>query len=661
MSSSRSRGYAAYSEDYNEDANTTIPGTRQTANVAKQPLQSEVARPQFADQVRDEFSDSGYSSRTGATLGSGDSSWVSKPDSRSLKINTNVLRYDFGGPKSGEQTRILPKSPQMPRLSRTNSRTAKPPRQQEECRCQECAAKAYRSAKSPEKPRMQSQQPVRNPPPKAAEAPAAPLPTKPLPPNPIQNAPILQPTQGNPRATTSQYYRTARPMSFHAGTIPEAVPSFIPSAYLERPPSAYSSPATHQPSYSIPIVSYPTPAEQHIIPHLGSYSAIPPSYVAQQRPQPKQWVSEQARPSRHSLVYSASPIINRTPQSADGPSASPIKATHVPAIVQPAQAPPPRESRYSRDEDYYRMPPPPVPRKDESSSRQQRPTIRHAATTFIARPSIHRYRNEPVKAKASDLDNPQSPGKEVTQAYETTRRPSLHTRPSTASNKTSASSAHGIEQGLARLNIDNDSASAKQRRRMSLYGHESRQDLERSVEAYQASAGTGSPNVTTDALDLLRKTKSSNSSSRVSGGGRSSRAGSSVKSRSSTDRRGGSDVKSRNENDGLTMRFNAAHGVNVDFKGASMDGRTISVRQSKDGGEGEVEFSIGAKASNTDTKAKSRDKSRKRRSYVESSGREVEPAANSSRSRTAKIKEEIKARGRSVVGSKSRRSSRNRR
>ena len=619
MSRSHSRGHAAYFEEYNEDANTTIPGTRQTANVAKKRRQSVVVRPHLADQVRDEFSDSGYSSRTGATLGSGNSSWLSKPDSRSLKINTNVAGDINGGRRSAEQPRITPRSPQMPTLTRTNSRaTTKPVRQHE-----------------------------------------GPPPTKPLPPNPAHNAPILQPTQANPRAPTPQYYRTARPTSFHAGTIPEATISlYMPPAYIEQ--SAYSNPNIHQASYSIPIVSYPTPAQQHVVAHPGSYHTLSSPYLPQPRPQPKQWSSEQSRPPRQPLVYSTSPVIESTSEPIDPTPASPSRPTYRPAVAQHGQLPQARENRYSKDEDYYRMPPPPppVPKKDASAPPKQRPTIRHAATTSIARPATHQYRNESIKSKATDSINLHNPRKETTISNEARRRPSLHTRPSTASNNNSAFSTHALEQGIAGLSIDNNSTSTKQRRRMSFYGHESHQDLERSIEAYQASAGSGNLPMTADSLDLLRKTKSSNSSSRVSGGGRSSRAGSSVKSRSSTGRRGGSAVKSPNDNDGLTMRFNAAHEVNVDFKGASMEGRTISLRPSKDGGEGEMEFSIGAKASHTDSKAKSRDKSQKRRSYMETSGRELEPAGNSSRSRTAKLKDEIKARGRSVVGSKSRRSSR---
>ncbi len=58
---------AAYVEECNEDSQDAIPGTRQSANVARKRSQPEVRRR----ARRDEASDSGYSSHTVAT---GDSS-----------------------------------------------------------------------------------------------------------------------------------------------------------------------------------------------------------------------------------------------------------------------------------------------------------------------------------------------------------------------------------------------------------------------------------------------------------------------------------------------------------------------------------------------------------------------------------------------------------
>lgn len=181
-------------------------------------------------------------------------------------------------------------------------------------------------------------------------------------------------------------------------------------------------------------------------------------------------------------------------------------------------------------------------------------------------------------------------------------------------------------------------ASAKQRRRASYYGHETPHDLERDVEAYQAlKAAHLAPSpplqdFSSDALKLVRKKThhggSSDGGSRVSGEGRAgSREGSEVKPRSSTDRR--SEAKPRasatpggNENDGFTMRFNA--GVNVDFKGDGVEGRTISLRPSSET-EGGMELSIGARGRGGSGGNRGRDKSRRSASYLDG-GRELEYA-----------------------------------
>lgn len=650
MSMSPSRGHAAYIEDYNEDAHTTIPETRQTANVAKKRSRPEVAKPRVTDQVRDEFSDSGYSSRTGATLGSGDSSWLSKPGSATLKIDTDVIR-DWGGKNgSGFQHPSASASAQKPMLRRSDSKAKKPLETQEGCHYPESGAKAHKGTTSPDKSKRQSQQHVKQALPKAVEPPSRPPSARPFLPNPVQNAPVLQPAQVRPRTSTPQAYRTARPMSFHGGMRPEFTSPYVHPVYAEQSPPAYAMPAIHQAAYT-PMVSYSTSSSQSVAPYTMSYSTPQPPYAVQPSPLAPQWSAEQIKSRRRSFVHTTSPIVTSAPQQGYASATSPTKPMHHPVIAQYGPQSPSREKHYACDEDYYRMPPPPVPKTEARKPQSQRPIIRHAATTSATHATRY-HRSDPIQEKEVEPINSQPSRKERTKSYEASKRPKLCARPSLASSN-SASSTHDIEQAMANVKIDNNSASSKQKRRISIHGHESHKELERSVEAYQARMGSGGLPMTTESLNLIRKkTNGSNASSHVSASGKSSRAGSDIKSRSSTSRRSGSDNKNRTDNDGLTMRFNAAQGVNVDFKGASMEGRTISLRQSKDGGDGDMEFSIGAKA---EPKADPKDKTRKRVSYVANSGREIEPA---SRSRTSKIKEESKSRGQSVHGSKSRRSSR---
>lgn len=161
---------------------------------------------------------------------------------------------------------------------------------------------------------------------------------------------------------------------------------------------------------------------------------------------------------------------------------------------------------------------------------------------------------------------------------------------------------------MTRANLESDAA--KRRRRASVYGHGSFNELTDEVEAYQASKGNGrkSNHIPIPPPALTRKkthtsSKSSETSSRKSG-----KSGKSGKSRTS---REGSDLKSRrpSENDDFSMRVDASHGVNVDLKGG-MEGRRISVRQHKD--EGEMEFSIGSRGRTiAGAGRESREKSRK--------------------------------------------------
>ena len=91
-------------------------------------------------------------------------------------------------------------------------------------------------------------------------------------------------------------------------------------------------------------------------------------------------------------------------------------------------------------------------------------------------------------------------------------------------------------------------------------------------------------------------------------------------------RRPSSEVKGHgNKTDKVAMRFNASQDINFDLKGG-IEGRTISVRPSKDG-DGDMELSIGSRGrtpapaavapSSRPTLVQGREKSRRRYSYIE--------------------------------------------
>jgi len=653
MPSNPSLPHAAYCEEYNEDAHTTIPETRQSANVAAKRSKPDVVKTRLPEATRDEFSDSGYSSRTGATLGSGDSSLASKTDAVPLDAGIDVAEGNKPRIIPHKEAQSPPQSFRKPTLRRTDSKARGGPRQQEDYDSQERAATIHQSARPLEKGHPAGSQVVKQAPRPPLEVSSKPASTKPLPPSPTHQAPILQPAQVRPRVTTSQSYRTGRPMSFHAGVTPQI--SYMPPLYI--PSVAYSTPAPPQPAHPSQTAAYFVPQQSPL--HPQTYPFPPSPYDPQPRPPTRQWTSAQPQPYSHSLVYSPAPVLNYTQRPTYSQRTVPTQhATQTPTAQTVDQSSSPRERRYSRDEDYSKMLPPPIPKKSASEAHQeQRPSIRHAATTS---PTLRR-RSRLSKDYQDNPKGPPSPQKEKPNVREPSRRPSVSKRPSGTSSNNSAVSTPAIERDIARLSIDSERA-AKPKRRMSYHGHESHRDLERSAEAYQASIGTAMLPMTADSLNLIRKkTTSSNTSSRITGSGRGSREGSDVKPRSSMDRRGGSEVKTHNDNDGLTMRFNASHGVNLDLKGGSVEGRTISLRQSRDGGDGEMEFSIGAKSSKTSSRTESREKGRKKYSHFGGSGiRELEPASSTGRSssRGVKADEESKSRSRKVAGSRSRRSSR---
>ena len=645
----------AYIEDYNEDAKTTLPETRQTANIAAKRSKPDIVKDITVAPVHDEFSDSGYSSKTGATLGSGDSSQDSKTGPPPLRINTDAaIRGRLGA--FHQESHHTAQVSRKPTLRRTDSRAKdRGPKPHQECQCDECRIKEYLAARSPEKSRsarvVAAQTTSKGPPP--AAVPPRPQSTKPLAPPSRQEVPPLQSAQVRPRVTTSQSYRKQRPISFHGGSLPPQV-TYQPVYIASAQPTVTAQSPFPPPSYPPPSHSYFTPTAP--VQHNPYPYPTTPSPL-EQRPPSRWWNPAQPAPQRQPIVYSAAPVIEHAIQSPYSTAVQPLPSVRR-TPIQRGYTHPPREEQFTCDEDYYKMPPPPPPSKQPTP----RPTIRHAATTSVAHAALAQRRSSRGDSN-QDLHPPsQNQVKAAAPVQETFQRPSVATRPSASSNN-SGSSTNTLERDMRRMSIESNSAAAKNRRPLSYYGHESSRDLERSVEAYQASnsSGVDAP-LTTDSLNLVRKKThpGSDTGSRISAQSKGSKRSSEGKARNSTDRRAGSDVKARSETDGLTMRFNASQAVNVDFKGSSVDGRTISLRPSKDGGGGNMVLGIGGKSGATSSRPLLKEKSRKRYSFVESSGvRELEAASGAGRlTRESKTRESSRAPEKRIAVSRSRRSSR---
>ncbi|KAL8730148.1 MAG: hypothetical protein Q9166_004231 [cf. Caloplaca sp. 2 TL-2023] len=680
MSDSLSQPHAAYIEDYNEDAHTTLPETRQTANVAAKRSKPEISRIKVTDLGRDEASDSGYSSHTVATLHSGDTSLGSKAGSATLTLDTSVESLAAGKRRAlaGEmQSQSTPQSPQKQSLRRSGSKARpKETQRQARCGCEDCLAKekakGQRPAQSAQNPSSKETNQVK---PQSRPSPdKAPSSEDVRPPasQPASNAAVVQPAQPRPRHPGSNQYRaTTRPVSFHGGVMPQ--PMYYSSVLVGRPPSAFAVQSPFPPpSYPPPTASYfaspyhPAPPPTHLPPQHPQREAypIPPSpYNVPAQPRSRHWPTEQRPPPQPHVVYSAPPVVEFPhPSQHSGATPSGQSAMHRTFSERDRERPIPlRDEYFPYDEDCYRMPPPPPPPPPPKgpglAPMHQRPTIRHAATT-----AAHVPQHEPYFAQVyiAEEQIPRSSGKYDAEHFERPRRPSLASRPSNASSNERAHNVDRLEHQFARMSVEGSNAAAKRRRRMTYYGGPPSRDLERQTEVHQAQrTGTteaASMPLTADSLKLVRhKTQTSNSDagSRASGEGRASRASSEVKPRSATGQRGSSEVKSRNEPDGFTMRFDPSQNVNLDLKGGAK-GQTISLRQSREG-DGNIELSIG-------TKPDAREKSRRRQSDVDGSGvRELEFVRTASRmGRPLGKSDNDRLKERSVAPSRSRKSSKSR-
>ena len=581
-------GRPAYIEDFNEEDNTTLPETRQTANVAAKRSKPDSPKIKGVRKVKDEFSDSGYSSHTAATPANEDPQRDLKggkaPSSNAL-VRALSRRRPTVEKRSESTPRVRMKAPAQVGSFKAKEHVRYDPN------CADCAARGRESVKPPELklpskhlPSKQASQPEQG----ASSKPTAPIAV------PTRVNPEVQHIQPRPRAATAQSHRPQRPVSYHAGVAPQMM--YIQPMYPERqyspayPGMSPMSMPSHQPP-NIPYFPPAPPPPQARPPPPDTYLAPPLPYEFQPRLDDRQWFQEPHRPPRNSTLYNIPPPVEYAQQPILTTIAPSQPVAHYPIYHQ--DHPQPRIENFPRTEDRYRMPPPPLPPHIAS---QQRPELRHAATTH---PVMQRQRSdqgaELVRVQSSDGRFSDGRLRKVrTEEHNVSKRPPLATIPSYGP---------GDDKPLTRRSdpVVKAESSAKEKKRFSHYGHEQQQvEKEREVEAYQASHGGPSRTVqplplTDSSLKLVRKKTRSDTASRVSGDGKVSRSGSSVKSRTSTDHKRGSDVKARHEkDDGVKMRFNASQDINVNFKGGGVDDRTISLRPSGDR-VGEMELRIGAK------------------------------------------------------------------
>ncbi|KAI9795627.1 MAG: hypothetical protein M1835_005412 [Candelina submexicana] len=543
---------AAFCEDYNSDVSESLPETRKVASqTSRRKSKNGLSSAKAADHALDVASDSGYSSHA-ATVTSSDSGGQ-KPQPGTLKLDTSV------NPSKQRPTPIEPKMNSSQKISdkeptRATPRNIRPDNTHPDgCRCGGCLGRGRAPPTPLETPwdinyfPLNQQSPYPGPP--------SPQSARYLPPIYAHEAPVVH--TARPRASTSGSQRAARPMSYHAGSLPTGLymaQSYTPVFERGPPPavSAYSHAPPPPKPYPDPITSYAPPPVS--APPRQAYLP-PPSPYDQSRPRPRQWTSEHYA-SRPTSLYGP-PVVDYDSPAYSAPQSNRRSSFREPPLVEAQE----------RDEDYYRMPPPQV-------VPARRPSVRHATTTASGRDIHRRVAVDPSDAGATVThDRSRQASKESSRS----RRPSLA---SASSSRKSTSYANA--NGSARISVESAS-----RRRASYYGHERRNDLERrqrDAEEYQDTITKTTP-LTAEALRAARRGTNRGNSDAGNSRTDSSKEGSGIRTRS------GSEVVN-SEADNFTMRFSTAAGVKLDFSG-DMEGRTISLKPGDDGAH--AELSIGSR------------------------------------------------------------------
>jgi hypothetical protein len=543
----------AFCEDYNDDTNTTLPGTRRSANVAAKRSKPELPKVKPTESA-DGASDSGYSSRTAATVGSGDSA-------QSGKKSPPVLRVDTRRNSSKERTSRAQVTERKPDSTQRGSSRPDPQRSPSKSRKRESLRhdqvfhdQRGRPVMTPLETLWRVDYPPFSYPPTPAydtsRIPPTPqsarYPPPPMWPQEIQAAPTATP---RPRIPSSQsYHRQARPMTIHGGIMQEMMYMAMPQQpqYDHGPPPSASAYANVPFSFppSTPVYT-PAPIPQ---PQRGrSETQPPPSPYHEPRPRHQ---TEQPPTNRRASMYGP-PVVDYVH---GGQPAERRWSIHR------DQRPPPPPRSQEKDEDYYRMPPPLQP---QVIPLKKRPSVRKSASSNPV-PTIRRSSKDydDTRAQVADRNEPE-PAR---------RRPSLELNPG---RKATLYTNGQSSVKVATAGVLNHSKT-----------YHGRQDLEqkqREVEDYQEAKGGRPVPLTADSLKHVRRSHKSGSESGSQSRTSSSRSVSDVKTKSGT--------VSRGESDSFTMTVN---GVKLGFSSEAMEGKTINLRK-KGGENGTMDIQIGGK------------------------------------------------------------------
>ena len=517
---------AATCEEWDEDAQTILPDTRTSANVAAKRSKPELALTESQRLRSSGGDDDKMSGRHKSTHN--DAPTRKGKKSPSLKLNTSFLEresrpYSSGPPR--EQPQQSASRPAAAKRSNSKAEKPEPIVRHPPGHCQICDAHGHHKLEPSEVQKL----------PKEKSIPQSPLSAS------QQSSQQAPPTAQRPEASRSQSRTNRRqscyeqrPMSYHAGMSYSAFPlqPFSASEWnmLPTPISAYP-----QTSYvQTPTLPFLNPFEQ--------YSQSLPSQYNQQAPPPS---GPRPPEPRRRTSTRAEPIIQQSPMVAGKP---PLGRTKSHRETQRA-----RDPSTSRQEDAKRMPPPQV------IPVRRRPNITKAKTTISTPISDQRERgignDGPTSAQSSNRERKSDP---PPSSYREPPLSSYHNpnqdRPVPPKSKSYIEAKQTTKVNSAQSGLD---------RRTSILGAELN---EMRAEAYQKSRGTNPQPLTVDAVSKIERRSDGGSQHSINTSSRGSSGGKTKTTLASND---------------ITLTM---HGVTLDISADSAENHSIKIQPKRNGG-----------------------------------------------------------------------------
>ncbi|KAL4861517.1 hypothetical protein BDV12DRAFT_64630 [Aspergillus spectabilis] len=603
---SRKAPRAAFVEEYDEDAQVILPDTRQVANVtakrSKSDLRKSTREPPFVEAA----SDSGYSSRTAATVNSTQSAPSGqKHPPVPLKVDTSLKRTDLERVRSRTKERPRDRSARPSREDKMQAgpySAGYPPAHVQRSpsrsqRLERTYARNYPSnywdaeqgiyhASPPVEPRHReyryhpSQGSSYDYPPPSPQ-------TSRYPPAAIVQVSSSRPTGRSARSNS--YHSNNRPVSFHG-----MMPPMSGMMYSQSPMSRYDTgPPLSSSAYSN-SPAYPTapPMYSQQSPYYGYPDATSPPErqersMSRAREQPRARRPSVFEPPAIDYGTSEEEEEDEDEEDLEEVDMEPTPPPPPPGPPGPHRQPRPRLPSHSThdprgEEDYYRsMPPPPLKNRVPPQIIQKRPDLpRKSATTASVLSERHPSRSLDLTDLRDVLPEYGSYRRSTGETVipERTRSIRENRRPSTTYYDSGRSARVAVE-------------SSTRRRRPTIYNNysmgEQPEDKVRDAEEYQASHSSKTAAAPMTLSDALLKAKASSQRAGSDSGSQKSRSASSRGSDARTQSGSGVLTTTRPaDDDNIVMTMN---GVTMSFTQESVGGKRISVRT---GQTGAVELNI---------------------------------------------------------------------